>query len=134
MSEYQLISVLEAKVNGETWPLASQPKIKTGIGDKNITANSLGGDSVQISVGSDFTTKKSSCTLTLRNTLPNLKRKQSVENKIASNQIELLEKLDDGSSVTLVFPKMTLMTDPEITFDGEGSLDLEFEGAPMVRI
>ena len=99
---------------------------KEGQGDRNVRAESAGGNSITPVVTINAETKLSMCKFKLSNTEEHL------------NQIKEWMAADDGvtislseGNITVAFREMVVTTEPERAIGADGELEIEFTGPPV---
>ena len=99
---------------------------KPGVGDKDVKAQSSGGDAISVVVTENAETKLSSVKFKLYNTSGNLQLVKDW-NALFSNTIKLSE-----GSITESFRDCVITTEPERMIGADGELEIEWKGAPSL--
>lgn len=99
---------------------------KKGKGDKNVRAQSAGGNSIEAIVTENAETKKGMVKFSLYNTATN----QSLLDGWQEGNANTV-RLSQGE-FTLSFRTMVVTTDPEVQTGADGNLEVTFEGQPAV--
>ena len=103
-------------------------KYKSGAGERTVAVTSAGGDSVDLVVTEDVTTKKSYCTFEMRSTVENIALYELMQSGVATNSVLAA---DNRVGFAKAFDQMTVTTDAEITAAQDGSFTVEMEGAAI---
>jgi len=102
-------------INGETVAVAKKPKYKRGVPE--VSSNtSLIGDTVKVTQSKDYSKAISEVTLAFRHTTGNIKSLEGWQDKVGANAIRLI---DNPTSFTKTFNKLSIEEDVEIDFDSE---------------
>jgi len=110
-------------INGETIAVAKKPKYKRGVPE--VSSNtSLIGDTVKVTQSKDYSKAISEVTLAFRHTTGNIKSLEGWQDKVGANAIRLI---DNATSFTKTFNKLSIEEDVEIDFDAE-SFEVTFRG------
>jgi len=96
---------------------------KSGKGDRNVRAESAGGDSVDVVVTENAETKVSMVKFKLYNTKSNDEKLRGWQTNADGNTIQL----SDGDFVRS-FASMYVTSDPEIAVGADGEIEIEFMG------
>ena len=99
---------------------------KTGFGDKDVKAQSSGGNAIETVITENAETKLSMVKYKLYNTAKNL---QLVKDwgALESSTIRLYE-----GQITESFRDMVITVEPEVAVGADGELELEWKGTPAV--
>lgn len=99
---------------------------KEGKGDKDVKAESAGGNSIDVVITENAETKISMVKFKLYNTDGNLNA-INVWSENETNTILLSE-----GNIQVPFRDMVVTTEPERAIGADGELEIEFKGAPVV--
>jgi hypothetical protein len=102
---------------------------KKGKGEKNMRTQSAGGDSVETVRTVNAETKKSMVKFTLLTTQEAVEKFDLWDENDDRNLIRLSEA---KTSFNIVFRRMSIISDNEITVGAEGEFEVEFEGPPVL--
>jgi hypothetical protein len=112
---------------------------KKGKGEKNMRTQSAGGDSVETVRTVNAETKKSMVKFTLLTTQEAVEKFDLWDENDDRNLIRLenddrnLIRLSEAkTSFNIVFRRMSIISDNEITVGAEGEFEVEFEGPPVL--
>ena len=101
-------------------------KYKSGVGNRTVSTQSAGGDSVDIIITEDVTTKKSYCAFDLRSTVENINLYKLMQTGVGTNSILAA---DNRVGFSESVDQMTVISDAEITAAQDGMFTVELEGA-----
>ena len=115
------------EVNDDTISiLPNSLSYKEGQGDRNVRAESAGGNSIVPIVTVNAETKLSMCKFKLSNTAQHL------------NQVKEWIAAEDGVTISLsegdiqvAFREMVVITEPERAIGADGELEIDFQGPPV---
>ena len=100
---------------------------KNGIGDKDVKAQSAGGNSISAVITEDATTKVSMVKFKLYNTIVGLQKVKDWSAITTGSTIEISE--DDFAES---FQDMIVCTEPERAVGADGELEVEFKRMPTL--
>lgn len=125
----QALSNPTLTINNLTTPFVPNTLVyKSGKGDRTVRVQSSGGGSVQTVFSTDIETNKSMVKLSIVNPKENIDKLEDWQDLLDGNAI--LITADNGFSKS--FSNMTLITDPEIAFGSDTTIEIEFEGPPAI--
>ena len=116
------------QVNNDT--VAIEPntfKFTKGKGNVTVNPQSAGGNSVEMVISEDATTKKSMCSFEVRPTKDNYDLFSSWQD--ATDGVTIIASEED---FTVQFRSMYVTTDPEWNIGADQTVTIEFEGTPVV--
>jgi len=99
---------------------------KEGSGDKEVKAQTSGGNSISVVVTENAETKISNLKFKLFNTAANLNLINTWSANLANTAA-----LSEGE-ISVSFRDMVVCTEPERAIGADGELEIEFKGAPVV--
>ena len=116
-------------INNLTTPIVPNTfTYKSGKGDRTVRTQSSGGGSVQNVFSTDIETNKSMVKFSIFNPKENIDKLEDWQDLLDGNAILVTAK--NGFSKS--FSNMTLITDPEIAFGSDTTIEVEFEGSPAI--
>ena len=116
-------------INNLTTPIVPNTfTYKSGKGDRTVRTQSSGGGSVQNVFSTDIETNKSMVKFSIFNPKENIDKLEDWQDLLDGNAI--LATAKNGFSKS--FSNMTLITDPEIAFGSDTTIEVEFEGQPAI--
>lgn len=125
----QALSNPTLTINNLTTPIVPNTcTYKSGKGDRTVRTQSSGGGSVQTVFSTDIETNKSMVKFSIFNPKENIDKLEDWQDLLDGNAI--LITADNGFSKS--FSNMTLITDPEIAFGSDTTIEVEFEGPPAI--
>lgn len=101
--------------------------IRTGRGNKMTYAVSSGGGNVQTLYAEDASTRKGYCKFSIRPTAEMLKKLKGWQNNANANAIDVFQ---DNFSASIQYA--AVITDPDLSFGADTTIDVELEGAPAI--
>lgn len=102
-------------------------RVKLGKGDKNVRAQTSGGNATSMVITTNAEMKKSSVAFSLSNENSNIDLVRAWQDAQGGNTIRLSEQ-----DYILNFRNMHITTDPEWSIGADGSTEVTFEGPPSV--
>ena len=100
-------------------------KYKSGKGESSVKVQSAGNGIVAVVNSTNVETRKSMLSFSVQSTTQAIALKELWQANRGGNVFEL-------GSVNLTMSQATMTNDPEINLSDDGTVELEFEGAPMV--
>jgi len=115
------------EVNDETIAIIPNSfSYKEGQGDKDVKAQSAGGNAIDIVVTENAETKLSMAKFKLYNTADNLTKIKTWMANL-SNTVRASE-----GAIVVPMRDMVVTTEPERSIGADGELEIEFKGAPVL--
>lgn len=99
---------------------------KEGQGDKDVKAQSAGGNAIDVVITENAETKISMAKFKLYNTATNL----NLIKTWMANQVNTI-RASEGD-IVVPFRDMVVTTEPERAIGADGELEIEFKGAPVL--
>ena len=124
--EFEQISDPEIVVNDITvFVVPNSVSYKSGKGEKSVKVQSAGNGNVSVVPSTNVETKKGAIKFSVYSTSQAILLKEQWQNSVGGNVIEL-------GSVNKTMNRSTMTNDPDINLQDDGTVELEFEGAPLV--
>ena len=129
------LSVPSVIVNNETISIVPNSfSYDGGEGEINVRAASGGGNTVESVHSVNAEKKIGNCKFEVYLTPDMDSRVRTWKNQVGQNNIQFVQRLSGGGSVTRSFSRMSLINQVERKASSDGVVSLEFHGDPMTGV
>ena len=123
----------QIEVNNKPWAIKPNTlSYNEGLGTDNVEIASLGNGNYEVVISSNAEEKKGMCKFESFPTADQIDRARGLKLNPGANTIAISARGLNGQIFTRSFSFMTVVNDPEIALQTDGSFELQFEGGQAV--